>query len=254
MWPIVRPVSVGDESAAGYVLRVSESNGYRHPLLFLHLAQQSDIKGELGWIVSFLHAHNDNRHAMAGLSMQNIRAWANDGVTEIPNARFLNVSQARCCPLCLREATYWRAAWESEFSLHCPRHNVWLVHNCSECGQFLSMWRWLVSRCKCGMLLSDLPTESVDVATDAGLQLADVILLKSDVFLPLELPDSNEVLPEAFQHLSSDQLQKLIHFLGAYWSCWQQMRCMAKPLRPGRHGKSRELILSGFLPTFAQQQ
>lgn len=237
MWPIVRPASVGDESAAGYLLRVAESNGYRHPLLFLHLAQQSDIKGELGWIVSFLRTHGGNRHAIAGLSMQNIWDWAHRGIAEIPSARFMNVSKARCCPHCLREAAYWRAAWEYEFSLYCPRHNVWLVHSCSECGQSLSVWRWFVDRCKCGMRLSELPTESVDATADAGLQLADVVLLKSGVYLPLELPGSNEVLPAVFQFLNSDQLQRLVHFLGAYISS----QGLTKPRKIALKGEPRKM-------------
>lgn len=218
MWPLVRPASVGDESVTGYLLRVAESNGYSHPLLFLSLAQQSDAKGGLGWIVSFLHAHDGNRHVLAGLTMQCIRSWAQGSTIKMPNARFLTVSHARCCPCCLREAGYWRVAWEYEFSLYCPRHNVWLVHHCPECSQLLSMWRWSVSRCKCGMLLSRLQAESVDVTTDVGLQLADVVLLKSENFLPLEMRGSNDVLPSDFQNLSSDQLHKLVHFLGAYVS------------------------------------
>lgn len=120
--------------------------------------------------------------------------------------RIWNQRHPRFCPLCLSEEQVWPAAWEIMFFDACPRHGVWLMDQCSSCGEPVRWNRDHLVRCHCG---SDLRLESPGPAPDSVRRLAEILEAK---LLGREAVDQ----PPHIAGLDVEQLQRLIRYLGGY--------------------------------------
>ena len=192
---LLRPHPGRKEGPLGYRLRLAEANylsswdigqlGFRYELSWLleqGLIPPSEVDPDL-------HAHVAR---MSGFLKSASRIW--------------NQRHPRFCPLCLAEEPEWRAAWEILFFDACPRHGVWLMDQCSSCGEPVRWKRDQLVRCQCG---SDLRLESPGSAPGSVRQLSSILEAK---LLGCELV--GQLPPVA--GLDVEQLQRLIRYLGGY--------------------------------------
>lgn len=192
---LVRPTPSRIEGPQGYLLRLAEAN-----CLTLHELKQLGGRYDPDWLTRnhLLPAetmdpdlHTRIRH-MARLVEDKGRVW--------------NQRQARFCPCCLAEEPVWRASWEVLFHDACPHHGVWLVDQCSSCGQPVSWRREHLLRCSCG---ADLRQESPETAPESMVRLARHLEAKL-----MESPVADD-LP-ILAGLTLEQAQRLIRYLGGY--------------------------------------
>lgn len=192
---LVRPTPVRTEGPQGYLLRLAEAN-----CLSLYELKQQGARYEADWLQHNhllpsealdpdLHRHV---HRMAQLVQDKGRVW--------------NRKQARFCPQCLVEAPVWRASWEVLFHDACPHHGVWLVDQCTSCGQPVSWRREHLLRCSCG---ADLRQETPEAAPASMVRLARQL---EDKLLGREESDDLPILAG----LTIEQVQRLIRYLGGY--------------------------------------
>lgn len=192
---LVRPSPERSEGPLGYLLRLAEAN-----CMTLHELSGLSIRYDLDCLVRQrllsdvavdpdLHAHV----ARLGSLLEN-------------SGRIWNQRYARFCPLCLVEDLTWRASWELYFHDACSRHGVWLVDQCSSCGESVRWHRESLLRCQCG---SDLREESPGTAPENVLRLSEI--LENKLF---SRPEANQTVP--VKGLNVDQLQRLVRYLGGY--------------------------------------
>ena len=123
-------------------------------------------------------------------------------------SRMWNMQYARFCPQCLAEHSYWKAEWELNFYDVCHHHQVWLIDQCSSCGNKLNWHRNQLNRCGCGSILhaeqsKQCPANMVAVASAISAKI---------------LQQDTESLPKVLQKTDVEQTQRLIRYLGNYMS------------------------------------
>lgn len=192
---LLRPPPGRTEGPEGYLLRLAEANcmtveeltqvgiGFDPACLSRHHLLPDQV------LDPDLHAHVSR---IAHLKKVTGRIW---------NQRFV-----RFCPLCLADDPTWRVSWELFFHDACPRHGVWLVDQCSSCGQAVKWKRDSLLRCQCG---SDLREETPGVAPDNLRRLCAALERK---LLHASADDS----PPPLAGLDVDQTQRLIRYLGTH--------------------------------------
>lgn len=122
--------------------------------------------------------------------------------------RVWNEQYARFCPQCLTEHGYWKVEWELNFYDVCHHHQVWLIDQCSSCGNKLKWNRVQLNRCSCGSILNaeqskPCPTHMTDIAKVISTKI---------------LQHDNKALPLVLQKTDVEQTQRLIRYLGNYMS------------------------------------
>lgn len=192
---LVRPAPGRTEGPQGYLLRLAEAN-----CLSLHELKHLGARYDADWmhrnrllpseaLDPDLHAYI---HRMAELVQDKGRVW--------------NQRHARFCSQCLMEAPVWRASWELMFHDACPHHRIWLVDQCSSCGQSVLWRREHLLRCSCG---ADLRQENPQSAPDSVCRLADYM---ERLLLGRNPGENFPVLAG----MSLEQVQRLVRYLGGY--------------------------------------
>ena len=208
---LLRPPPGRQEGPKGYLLRLAEAN-----CMSLGELEHVGSRYDHAWFVRH-HLLPDavldpdlHRHVMrmAGMHERNGRIW---------NQRY-----PRFCPLCLSEDPTWRASWELYFHDVCPHHGIWLVDQCSSCGQPLSWNRNALLRCECG---SDLRQ---GVTHDAPFRLQT---LSGQLETKVLGGQGNSEAP--LSGLDVEQTQRLVRYMGGY----MDPQANPKPLKLRNSGR-----------------
>lgn len=210
------PAPYACESLFGYVLRVSETNGYCTPWHVFDLAGISRNESiTAGFPIDKLARVLGK--AAGELRPHAYRAYTADGVREYVlmghqlgrslSWQPLRLQRPAICCMCIEETGYVDACWDlSAFSV-CPSHLAPLVGRCHSCGQGLSWNRPGLLTCKCGANLSYVPAQAVDGATAALMEV-----IQSKVHrVPLDRLANAQRLP--MQWLDSIPLMSLLKIL-----------------------------------------
>ncbi len=193
----VRPQVYRDEGPQGYLLRLSETN----------LLSAAELKA-IG--ISFDYALLVGKGFLVDLAIdpelhQFVRyiseLWSSE--TRVWNTQF-----PRFCPHCILDQGYWKVEWELNFYDVCHHHGVWLVDQCTSCGNKLKWSRAQLTRCSCGSILSaeqskPCPSNMTDIA-----RAMSVKILQMD----------SQYLPDVLKKTDIEQCQRLIRYLGNYMS------------------------------------
>jgi TniQ len=190
---LVRPHPFRTEGPQGYLLRLAESN-------WLPVSEIS----KLGISYHPILLESNGLLPAEALDPDLHRVVANFSDLLTNRNRVWN-KQARFCPHCLSEDLHWRAGWELNFYDACPQHGVWLIDQCSSCGDKVSWKRESLVRCQCG---SDLRAEHTSNVPETVQVLSQVL---SDKLLQVQ-----RAYPAPLEALNVDQTQRLIRYLGAY--------------------------------------
>ena len=163
---LVRPKPEEGESFIGYIVRLTELNGYETPSWILSL---SDIDYmELQWNFTFMFSQPERLKNFAELTDNELcnlipllylpdESSAESGIEREYNfyGAFLNRSIIRphcpkVCPKCLKESGYARHVWDCSLATACPIHACMLIDNCPTCRRRIKCIRKSLSICPCG--------------------------------------------------------------------------------------------------------
>jgi hypothetical protein len=160
---LVRPSPFIDESLIGYLIRLTESNGYSSPNNILGLLPSREIfLNARGLIIKRKSAEPPDRtfQELARLVQKDpgvvskLRslnfADQQDNRVEIDLNRFLQKEHPhKFCPACLKERAYHRKLWNCILITVCPKHKCLLHMNCPNCKGAISLNRKYVCFCQC---------------------------------------------------------------------------------------------------------
>lgn len=193
----IRSQPYRNEGPQGYLLRLAESNLLStYELKSMGIAFDYDLMLSNGLLVDQAIDPDLHRH-VAYIS----ELWQSE-------ARVWNMQYSRFCPDCLAEHGYWKVEWELNFYDVCHHHQVWLVDQCSSCGNKLTWQRSQLTRCSCGSILH------AEQSKQCPISMRDTASAISAKILQLD----SEALPEVLQKTDIEQTQRLIRYLGNYMS------------------------------------
>ena len=215
------PALMPNESLFGYVLRVTETNGYDTPLHVLYHAgyepgsmrcakflvdKLAEILGrnasELETIAYSIIDENGKR------SFKILNHYLG---TSLPD-NFLRLINPSFCPLCVQKQKVIDTFWDLYFAVACPEHRCQLLSTCPTCKRDLRWFRPGLLTCSCGSnLITSLESASTDV-----MELMAIMKAKLHTESILNLPN-NSLFP--IQELDNQSLRSFIWLterLGSY--------------------------------------
>ncbi|HWS99699.1 MAG TPA: TniQ family protein [Pyrinomonadaceae bacterium] len=169
------------ESLLGFVLRLTEQNGYKSPSLIL---KSAGIKPEqLSQTCSFLFNPNTNLEPLAkvtGASFSDLIPLTYPHVESssptplylfynapLPHLMF-RARRPAICPRCLLETGYCRRIWDLLFVTNCPIHKCMLIDVCPNCKKHISWVRSSVSECSCKFDWRRITYKQIEEAESKG--------------------------------------------------------------------------------------
>ena len=172
-----------DESFPGYIVRLTEENGYETPSWILGMA---GIRNVSTWYFFLVSGAADLRplSKLTGVTAEELRKLVYPPATQGDNAQthlafgsliprhLIRVDRAKVCPSCLAETDYARRIWEFVPVTACPLHGRLLLETCPKCRKRISWARGKLSFCSCG---ADWRDAAVQTAGAAELRLARLI-------------------------------------------------------------------------------
>lgn len=172
------PRPIPCESPFGYLLRLSEANGYASPSTVLEYAgfrfyqrivkfmDMEKLSSVVGWPKSELYALS---HAGARPSIKSL--------TKVMGHRLENIGQALrwdrsyICPACVLEQGYIDVFWDLQLALACPIHKCKPLMNCPSCRKSITWFRPGLLVCRCGCELGSAEPAGVSLEISEVLSL-----------------------------------------------------------------------------------
>lgn len=148
------------ESLAGYLLRLTEANGYPNfsyvvaaatrrwtyaPPAALDPRLLTDVVGLTDLQIKTLTMIPES----GGRGLRRIRG------IDLPRSE-LSVGRPKVCPRCLAEAGCCEAFWDLAQAVACPIHSTVLINECPHCHKPLDWRRGKVGQCRCGANLTEI--------------------------------------------------------------------------------------------------
>jgi len=205
---VATPQPQPTESLMGYVLRLTQANGY-HTMSYILAAMNGHwYRGAIGRL------DGAPLREIAGLSSDQVarltlkperrpRAYIRIRGEDLPS---YEVSLQRCkiCPLCLAAGSGCEAFWDLAQAVACPTHHVMLEATCPGCASELTWRRPKVTQCRCGFDLTKLPTRPAAPALCDLMAALRSALYKDSALAPP---------PDTLSHLRHLELRKLCKLL-----------------------------------------
>lgn len=164
------PTPEDSESFGGYVLRVSEANGYDSPCHMLKYAGLRERECR-GMRFPPQRLKDILGHDAARLERLSYCGPLRSGVAEfrilgqpLGNScrhNLLRVQQPALCPHCVVEAGYLDVAWDMKLVIACSKHQCTLIEKCQTCSKRLTWFRPGLLKCRCGAGLATALTSPV---------------------------------------------------------------------------------------------
>ena len=159
----VRPRPIADESAYGYLVRLTQANGFQTPRTFWS-SLRNHHDGSLESVLAMFSLQpaewsrlQGTLPSYCGLPMASPTGLAPDDVCHVT---------MRWCPQCLQADPHLRAIWSVKLVCSCVIHGSLLLDQCPACGAVQRFERADITRCMCGCRLSEVaaPVTSSEVA------------------------------------------------------------------------------------------
>jgi hypothetical protein len=188
---LVTPPPYADESLPGYLVRLTEANGYQLSW-WLPLAGLSRHLFTAGWESLLRPATDFTQLAQCtGRAVTVFDEWRWATLA----AGVLDFSRPQVCGRCLGEAAYCRRVWDERAVTVCPRHHVRLWEVCPVCQQPLRWRRSLVNVCHCGTDWRHFPTLELPAAErQANVWLQEEAAVASSGWPPLTYVERSRLL------------------------------------------------------------
>ena len=182
------PAPFPTESLYGYILRLSEENGYSTPrnLFLLAGMEVHEFQGNGIRVTKLVRIINRSQAEIEPLAYrrQGDKPRACQVLGHLLRPDQLALDHPRLCPECVAENGFIQAQFDLALMTGCPVHGKRLLSTCPKCGKRLTWFRRGLLECRCGGSLSipDLAPLSV-----AELDLLDLLRRKT-----LGLPPARE--------------------------------------------------------------
>lgn len=158
------------ESLLGFVLRVSQENGYDTPWHVLRLAgiDQGQMLTAGLPIEKLAGILNRPAHSLKRLAYQKRVAGATEfKILNHTFGRSLKSGQLRLrtpaiCPRCVQESGYIDTFWDLNAAIACPRHHCRPLSFCHSCEAPIRWFRPGLLICQCGADLTNMPLLKAD--------------------------------------------------------------------------------------------
>ena len=201
------------EGVWGWALRAAEANHYRNAATVLSMVGYlAPIRPRAEVVANLAEAAGVTGDYFEPLvAPQRGSGFVRLSIRGIdPPRGFLDVSSARVCQICLKEAQIIPAAWDFAFWNACPCHGVKLLLNCPQCGQAITWNRPHLDRCgnrRCLFVFSQgLSAEASDAELTLPIFVARAI--------GIEALSTKHNLNEFFQNPTATQALNIIHCVG----------------------------------------
>jgi hypothetical protein len=209
------PASHTTESLMGYILKLTQVNGYDTPWsLFAFAGMKQSEARTAGIKVSKLAAvTNRTEEDLRSIVYSNQRNPRICCLLQHPiPSMYLRLTKPALCPFCVAEKGFIEAHWDLVFITGCPVHRKTLLTHCPKCQQPLSRFRRGLLECSCGgsfleAKLTQLPTSDVD--------LLDVIRRKV-LRDPLQLNYGSRIPSDQMMKLDLYEMLRVIYALGRH--------------------------------------
>lgn len=187
------------ESLNGYVLRLTELNGYPSSTFIFGYLRKATYGSKLGVIdplpLKAIAGITDEQTARLSQRREHggtqgmVRFLGQDVVTSD-----LRRNAPKICPLCVLETGACEALWDLSMVTACPVHRIRLLDRCEECKKPLRWIRKKIGECRCGAdLLAQVKHSYVDDAL-VDLMCAYRALLYRDQTI--------QAMPAGMKHLN----------------------------------------------------
>jgi hypothetical protein len=191
---IWHPAPHPTESLPGYVLRLSEGNGYLSPWSIYSLAgmKQSEMRTcgfKLEKLAAVINRPASELEPIGFSASADQPRWARLlGHSLVPTD--LNVTTPGLCPRCVVEKGFIEAHWHLTLMVGCPVHQCRPARLCPKCGKQLRLFRHGLLECACGgsLMESDLPSISNVEAALLDVIRCNALGVPADDENPLVLP------------------------------------------------------------------
>lgn len=174
------PLPQSNESPIGYLIRLSEANGYPKTSVIADMAQQSDeYQITLGWDFNKLQAPLGPLAKLPpsfgyGMSRGKRNVTVRLQSQRLPSAH-VGLQKSRICVQCIEELGHAPAAWDLKAFVACPVHGCMMLKYCSACGARIRWQRPGLLICKCG---AKLKTTGTQLAPRALVGLCEILEAK----------------------------------------------------------------------------
>jgi TniQ len=225
----VTPAAYATESLLGYVLRVSEMNGYESPKYVwtsagIHRGVElgagfpadrlARVLGRAPSELQRLAYREGEITAAAGASDKRPFKILNHrlhrgGVKESAPFR---LKHPAFCPQCVAEAGHIDALWDLEIATACPVHRCRILRACPACKVQLSWIRPGLLTCSCGRTLAGAHTQE---ATSALAELVGLVRAQLHCALQEELPNTSGLPFDELRNMSLCSLLPMLMTLGS---------------------------------------
>lgn len=250
---LITPRPEADEGLLGFLLRVTQANGYPDPGWIDRAAGvkrwsvfSGPVMDPFAGVLRLPTAEIDSRLYRA------LRPDPKRGQVSYygkPVSRpMVDVKRPKICPHCLAERPILPALWDLSFMTVCPTHASALTNLCPACHSPLAWHRSEIERCACGFDLTKIETTA---SPDATVQLVRSIAARTDLWRS----EHCQTLPAEFEALPLGQALDLVTLFGVYGVGHGQGKGwrLASQLDPAQmqevlHSAAR--ILSGWPETF----
>lgn len=187
------------ESLKGYLLRISESNGYLTPWHMLKLAgcSESQMTSTNFPIAKLAETLGSTQEALSHISYigrgeRGDFEWLGHGLSERFASEF-RLKRMAICPFCIEEYGHIDAFFDLKLAVACPIHQCEVITHCPACSSALTMFRPGLLQCTCGRLLNQPLPAPVDAKTKdlmailwAKVHREDLQVEKTSSDFPLE--------------------------------------------------------------------
>jgi hypothetical protein len=174
-----------EESFIGYIVRLTEVNGYETPSWIFSLSGIDYM--ELQWKFTFVFSRSkklENLAELTGSSLDDLVSllylpvtprrhpevdYEYDFFGALLNRSIIRPHCPKVCPKCLAESGYSLRIWDCSLVTACPIHECMLLDTCPECNRRIKCIRNKLSICSCGCdwrdtNLTTLPAEQLAVS------------------------------------------------------------------------------------------
>ena len=204
-----RPRPFQTESMLGYILRLSEKNGYEDPtIVFVRAGRVSRISRVGGEMAALARIAALTPAEILSIETRSVNTKRKSCqlLGQCINSANLQSQQSKVCPECVKDKGFIEAHFDLAVMIACPAHGK-LVTHCTHCSAAIQWKRPGLLKCQCGAALHRSDDSSV---APAVRELLDIVRRK---VLHLELgTDYSSGLP--IVELWNMDLKSLIYLIG----------------------------------------
>jgi len=174
------PAPFSTESLFGYILRLSQENGYTTPWsLFLTAAmEQHEIRGTGIKITKLGRIANRSSSELEAIAYYAPGRRSCRLLRQRLVLTDLELNKPKLCPQCVSEKDFIEAYWDLTLMTGCPVHKQSLLSSCPVCGRPLRWFRRGLLECQCGANLQNASLQSISLAEASLLNIIRAKVLR----------------------------------------------------------------------------